>query len=57
MVEALSIVTEGKRKRVPKYTMAAQRVSPAYSAINSGNISLYFREAKPANIMMKVMAK
>ena len=31
----LSIDNDGKRKRIPQYTMAAQSVSPEYSAINS----------------------
>lgn len=29
----LSIDNDGKRKRIPQYTMAAQSVSPEYSAI------------------------
>ena len=52
----LSIDNDGKRKRIPQYTMAAQSVSPEYSAINSGNISPYFREANPKTIIAKVIA-
>ena len=53
----LSIDNDGKRKRIPQYTMAAQSVSPEYFAINSGNISPYFREANPKTIIAKVIAK
>ena len=50
----LSIDNDGKRKRIPQYTMAAQSVSPEYSAIN---ISPYFREANPNTIIAEVIAK
>ena len=53
----LSIDNDGKRKRIPQYTMAAQSVSPEYSAINSGNISPCFREANPNTIIAEVIAK
>lgn len=38
----LSIDNDGKRKRIPQYTMAAQSVSPEYSAINSGQYITMF---------------
>lgn len=53
----LSIDNDGKRKRIPQYIIAVQSVSPEYSAINSGNISPYFREASPSTIIVKVIAK
>ena len=53
----LSIDNDGKRKRIPQYTMATQSVSPEYSAINSGNISPCFREANPKTIIAKVIVK
>ena len=53
----LSIDNDGKRKRIPQYTMAAQSVSPEYSAINSGNISPCFREANPNTIIADIIAK
>lgn len=37
--------------------MAAQRVSPAYSARNGGNSSAYRREARPENRMRMVTDK
>jgi len=57
MTRDLTIDIDGKRKRIPQYTIAAQSVSPEYSAINSGNTSPYFREASPNTIIAKVTAR